>query len=89
MQPRYFDGTKVRIRTKDATGQVVYRELEEYENMAGEVIGSRAVVAYFARPVTFMPDQRGTLYMYTVKLDEGVTLYNLAEYCLEPAAASL
>jgi hypothetical protein len=87
VQPRYSHGMKVRIRARDAGGQVKYRELERYENMTGVVISSKAVVAYVLRPVAAIersparPDT--TLYMYTVKLEEGVTLQDLIEYCLE------
>lgn len=87
MQPRFSEGTKVRIRIRDAGGQVVYRELERYEKRAGVVLNSKAVIAYFVRPVIIMEqsdkDLPATLYMYTVKLEEGVTLHDLTEYCLE------
>lgn len=87
MQPRYSDGTKVKIKTRDTTGQIVYRELERYENMSGVVINSKVVIGYPFGPVTILQhpyvDLATKLYMYTVKLEEGVTPYDLSEYCLE------
>ena len=92
MQPRYVDGTKVRVKARDAAGRLVYRELESYEDMSGVVVSSQAVVAYFLRPITIterpQADLPTTLYMYTVKLEEGITLSNLTEYCLEEISES-
>ena len=87
MQPRYLEGTKVRIRTSGASRQFMYRELETYENMSGVVLSSKAVVAYVFRPMTVLEqsyiDPATTVHMYTVKLEEGITLYDLAEHYLE------
>ena len=87
VQPRYPDGMKVRIRIKNAEGQVLYRDLERYENMTGVILNSKAIIAYFLPFVTVVErsqeDWPITLYMYTVKLEEGITLNDLIEYCLE------
>jgi hypothetical protein len=87
VQPKYSYGMRVRIRARDAGGQVRYRELERYENMTGVVLSSKAIVAYVFRPMATIENQPArpatTLYMYTVKLEEGVTLQDLIEYCLE------
>lgn len=87
MKPRFSEGAKVRIKIRDARGQVVYRELEKYENASGVVVSSKAVVAYFLLPMTVMEraqrDLPTTLLTYTVKLEEGVVLHDLTEYCLE------
>lgn len=92
MQPRYSDGMKVRVRARDAGGRLVYRELESYEDMSGVVLSSKAVVGYILRPITIterpQADLPTTLYMYTVKLEEGITLSNLTEYCLEEISES-
>jgi hypothetical protein len=87
VKPRFADGTKVRIRTRDVGGLVTYRELERYQNLTGVVLSSKEVVAYVLRPITIIEkthsDQATTLYVYTVKLEEGLTLYNLTEHSLE------
>jgi hypothetical protein len=87
MKPKFSDGAKVKIKVRDATGQVVYRELEKYENASGVVVSSKTVIAYFLQPMTFeiwtQRDLPTTVLTYTVKLEEGVTLEDLTEYCLE------
>ena len=87
MLPKYQEGMRVRIRIRDADGQILFRELERYESMTGVVLSSKAVVAYSMEPVA-VTEQSQTyppkaLHMYKVKLEEGVTLDNLTEYCLE------
>lgn len=87
MQPKYSDGMKVRIRTKNTQGQVIYRDLERYESMTGVILSSKAIIAY-SLPSMTIPERAPedwpiTLYMYTVKLEEGITLNDLIEYSLE------
>ncbi|MFH1031823.1 MAG: hypothetical protein V1767_04605 [Chloroflexota bacterium] len=82
--PKFSDGTKVRIKTKDTRGQLVYREFERYENQSGVILNSKSVVAYYLRPSTeSIIDRVTTLRMYSVKLEEGITIHNLTEYLLE------
>lgn len=85
--PKFSDGTKVRIKTKDTRRQFVYREFERYENRAGVVLNSKSVVAYYLRPSTDVEksnvERATTLRMYSVKLEEGITIHNLTEYYLE------
>ena len=92
MQPKYSDGTKVRIRIRDARGQIVFRDLERYENMSGKVLSSKAIVAYVLQPVTYTEQLYDslttTLFAYTIELEEGNTLHDLSEYCLEEIQCS-
>ena len=84
MQPRYLEGTKVRIRTSGASRQFMYRELETYENMSGVVLSSKAVIAYVFHPMISLEqsytDAATTLNMYTVKLEDGIMLYSTREF---------
>ena len=86
-QPRFSEGSRVRIKIKDTSGQVLYSEFKRYENMTGVVLSSKAIVAYILQPVAITENSYinrvTTLHTYTVKLIEGVTLQNLYEYLLE------
>ena len=85
--PKFSDGTKVRIKTKDARRQFVYRDFERYENRAGVVLNSKSVVAYYLGSLPDLEksaiDRATTLRVYSVKLEEGITVHNLTEYYLE------
>lgn len=87
MQPRFGHGTKIRIKTRSAVDQVLYRDLIRYENQSGVVLSSKAVIGYFARPIGTLEhsqtERPTTLHVYTVKLEQGVTLDDLVEYYLE------
>jgi hypothetical protein len=86
MPPRYPNGTKVRIIARRTEGQVIVREFSKYENQSGVVVNSKAVVGFILPSTAAVKRQATgttTLYMYTIKLEEGITLEDLTEYILE------
>lgn len=87
MQPRFSDGAKVRIKIGIVGRQFLYNDLERYANRSGVVINSEAVVAYLQQPISIMEQshigQATMLYLYNVKLEDGITIHNLTEYHLE------
>jgi hypothetical protein len=87
VQPRFSDGTKVRIKIGIVERQFLYNDLEKYENRSGVVLNSEAVVAFFRQPTPIVEQSYSglpiTLYLYTVELEEGITIHDLTEYYLE------
>ncbi len=85
MEPKYAAGTKVRIKAHDFLGTVLDPEMQNYENMAGEVVDSINIVAFIRDPWAKIggSDQRISIYHYTVRISDKVILYNITEDCLE------
>lgn len=87
MKPKYSAGTKVKIKARNAGGQLVYPEVAGYENKSGIVLDSKAIIAYNTGFILFeyksIDVRPSTLYMYTVELEEGTKLNDLMEYYLE------
>jgi len=83
-KPRYSEGSKVKIKTG---GWLTYPSLKGYEDMVGVVTSAKAVIAYVShtRFVAVSDSHETTMYVYSVELSQGVTLYDLMEYCLELA----
>ena len=85
MEPKYFQGTKVRIKTIDFIGRVLDPKIRQYENMVGEIIESTNIVAFIEEPWSNLKDshERVTIYHYTVKINDEIILHDVLENCLE------
>jgi hypothetical protein len=85
MKPKYSKGSKVRIKSHDILGRVMDPKIHLYENMAGEIIESISIVGFIREPWSNLqdPDERITIYHYTVRIDDHVTLHDVLEDCLE------
>ncbi len=85
MVPKYSAGHKVRIKARNLPWQSLDPRLQSYENMVGEVLDSINVVAFIGEPwaPTGSSSKRITVYHYTVRIDERVTLHNVTEEFLE------
>ena len=85
MNPKYSAGSKVRIKSQDLLGRNLDRNIHLYENMSGEVIESINIVGFMIEPWANLKDQdeQVTIYHYTVRINDEVTLHDVLEECLE------
>ena len=85
MKPRYAVGNKVRIKPGDFLERSLNPELRQYENMTGEIIESVGIMAFIGetRANPERPGGRITVYCYTVRINDQITLYDITEDCLE------
>jgi hypothetical protein len=85
MEPKYVAGNKVRIKAHDLPWKVLDPNLQSFENMVGEILDSENIVAFISEPwaPTGGSGKRITIYYYTVRIDERVTLHNVTEDFLE------
>jgi hypothetical protein len=85
MKPKYSAGSKVRIKSQGTPARFLDAGILQYENMTGEVIESASVVAFMVGPGTGLQNTGGytTVYHYTVKINEEITLHDILEDCLE------
>ncbi len=85
MGPKYAKGAKVRIKTRDFLGIVLDPQIQHYENMEGEILDAVNIVAFIRDPWAQIggTDKRISIYHYTVKINEQVTLFDVTEDCLE------
>ncbi len=85
--PRFCEGARVRIKTKSALGQSFFDTLREHEDKLGVVLSSTAVVAYAISTRGAQQDVEPwpttTLFLYAVKLEEGIVVHDLNEHLLE------
>jgi hypothetical protein len=89
--PRFREGAKVRIRTRRASGQFFFDRSDEHEDRLGVVLSSTAVVAYAVPLRTVQqdsdPSSTVTLFLYAVKLEEGIIVHDLNEHLLEQVSS--
>ncbi len=85
MPAKYSEGARVKIKIRGRRERPGLQALERYENQTGKVLGSKAVVAYMLRSIAAEVDDSSTmtLYLYTVELENGVTLSDVTEFHLE------
>jgi hypothetical protein len=85
MKPKYLAGSKVRIKSHDFLGRILDPNIHLYENMSGEIIESINIVGFIREPWAKLKDrdERVTIYHYTVKINDQVTLHDVLEDCLE------
>ena len=87
MKPKFLTGTKVRIRARDKNSRLLHPDIDQYEDVIGTVLSSRSVVAFTVEPalknVYAGTNIITTVYMYSIKVDNGTTLQDLMEDYLE------
>lgn len=85
MGPKYSPGNKVMIKTHDFLRMGLDPRIQYYENMMGEILDSVNVVAFVSDPWDKIESagRRITIYHYTIRIDDQITLYNVSEDCLE------
>ncbi len=83
MPARYSQGSKVKVKTREGRRTALLEVVEKYENLTGTVVSSRGVVAFLLQSFAEDNNQPTTLYMYTVELEDGATLYDVTEHHLE------
>ena len=85
MNPKYSSGSKVRIKAQDLRGRALDRNIQPYENMAGEVVESNDVVGFVMAPWANQKgrEERIIIYHYTVRINDKVTLHRVLEEFLE------
>jgi hypothetical protein len=85
MGPKYAAGAKVRIKAHDFLGIVLDPEIQHYENMMGEILNSINIVAFISDPWAKIggTEKRISIYHYTVRISDQITLYDVTEDCLE------
>ena len=85
MKSKYSVGNKVRIRARNFHERIIDSGMSRYDNMVGEIVEATSVVAFIAplQVGQMNQDQRVTIYHYTIKVSDDVTLYNVLEDFLE------
>ncbi len=85
MGPKYITGAKVRIKAHNILGAILDPKIQQYENMTGEILESVNIVAFLTDPWDKIrgTGERITIYHYTVRINEQITLHDVAEDCLE------
>ncbi len=85
MGPKYAKGTRVRIKAHDLLGSILDPDIKKFENMTGEILDSVNIVAFIRDPWAQIEgtDKRITIYHYTVRINEQITLYDVSEDCIE------
>lgn len=85
MKPKYSAGNKVRIKSQDFLGRILDPNIHLYENMSGEIIESTNIVAFIGEPWANLKEsgERFTIYHYSVRINDQVTLHDVLEDCLE------
>jgi hypothetical protein len=85
MKPKYAAGSKVRIKPQSYPGGFLDANIRRYENMTGEVVESTSVVAFLvgSTPSLQRPVERTTVYQYTIRISDEVTLHDVVEDILE------
>ncbi len=83
MKAKYVVGNRVRIKPYDFPGRVLEPDLHLYDNMTGEILESTQVVAFMAGTNLGGFDQQVSIYHYTVRINDHVTLSDVLEDSLE------
>jgi hypothetical protein len=85
MPAKYSEGTVVRFKIIDPSGQPPLQALDRYENQTGKVLSSNAIVAYMWRSIATeaLDSPAMTIYTYTIELEDGITLSDVTEFQLE------
>lgn len=85
MRAKYSAGNRVRIKSPDFPERILDPKILQYENMIGEIIDSTNIVAFIGEPSWKLKDsgERITIYHYTVRINDQITLHDVLEDCLE------
>jgi hypothetical protein len=85
MGPKYSKGNKVRIKSQNILGRGSDSSLKSYENMVGEILDETNIVAFLTSPWTNIAvrGEQITIYHYTVRINDQVTLFDVTEDYLE------
>ncbi len=85
MGPKFAKGAKVRIKPQDHLGKAFDPGLKSYERMRGEILEATDVVAFVSESAAAREHtgKRVSIYRYTVRVNEEITLYDIAEDYLE------
>lgn len=85
MGPKYSVGNRVRIKSHDISGAFIDYSIQSYENMTGEILGATSIVAFLSSPWQQISSGGGriTIYHYTVRINDEITLYDVTEDYLE------
>ncbi len=85
MGPKYSIGNKVRIKPRDFLDRILDPKINQYENLTGEIIEATRVVAFLNENWSRLEGSEGhvTIYHYTVKINDKITLHDIFEECLE------
>ncbi len=81
MGPKFGVGDKVVIKADYYQGLVLDSRLRRYDSLIGEVVESVSAVAFAGDPrePRLVSDERITVYHYTVRIDDEVTLEDVFE----------
>jgi hypothetical protein len=85
MVPKYSAGAKVRIKAHNDVGRILDPKVQIYENMTGEVVDVKDIVAFIGEPwaTAREANERIVIYHYTVRIDDQIVLHDVFEDCLE------
>ena len=81
MGPKYGVGDRVVIKADYYQGLILDSRLGRYNSLTGEVVESISAVAFAGDPrgPAVTPDERITVYHYTVRINDEVTLEDVFE----------
>lgn len=85
MVPRYSTGAKVRIKARNKVGRILDPKVQLYENMTGEVVDAKDIVAFIGEPWATArgSNERIVIYHYTIRIDDQIVLHDVVEDYLE------
>jgi hypothetical protein len=89
MGPKYGIGERVVIKAGYHRGMSADARIKEYDTMVGEVLESVSAVAFLGDPQGFglTSEERITVYHYTIKISDDLTLHDIFEEYLHVPAA--
>ncbi len=82
---KFSAGNKVRIKSNGFLGRIYDPQVSPYENMTGEIMECTNIVAFIVSSGAYPnnSDEHTTIYHYTVRIDEQITLHDVLEESLE------
>lgn len=85
MGAKYSVGNKVRIKSNGVFGKIYDPQIIPLESVTGEIIESTDIVAFIGSSEAHLKKSGDhiTVYHYTVKINEQVTLHDVVEESLE------
>jgi hypothetical protein len=85
MGSKFSAGNKVRIKSSDFLGRPLDPRIQQYENMVGEIVEGIGIIGFLGEKRLNLNEHIDyiTIYQYTVRLNEEITLHDVLEDCLE------
>jgi hypothetical protein len=82
---KFSVGNKVRIKSRDFLGRPLDPKIQQYENMVGEIVEGTNIIGFLGEKRLNQNEHVDyiTIYHYTVRLNEEITLHDVLEDCLE------